>query len=87
MLRPGERVEGWDRGGADPDAELRALGADRHYFLSRGDDRHRRQHPDRPPDRAISRRRRGASSTAYGAAGERLEQPQVDFEPVLATAT
>ena len=33
MLRPGERVEGWDRGGADPDAELRALGADRHYFL------------------------------------------------------
>ena len=38
LLRPGERVEGWDQGGADPDAELRALGADRYYQLSRGVD-------------------------------------------------
>jgi hypothetical protein len=30
---PGPRVEGWDRGGADPDADLRAAGADNHYFL------------------------------------------------------
>jgi hypothetical protein len=35
LLRRGERVEGWDVGGADPDADLRAMGADRYYFLSR----------------------------------------------------
>jgi hypothetical protein len=35
MFRPGEYVEGWDRGGADPDADLRALGTDAHYFQSR----------------------------------------------------
>ena len=35
LLRTGERVEGWDRGGVDPDAELRARGSDRFYFLSR----------------------------------------------------
>ena len=29
---PGEPVPGWDRGGADPDADLRAAGADAHYF-------------------------------------------------------
>lgn len=38
LLRPGERVEGWDRGGANPDADLRALGAERFYFLSRSDE-------------------------------------------------
>lgn len=32
LYRPGERVPGWDRGGANPDAELRAAGADTHYF-------------------------------------------------------
>ena len=36
LLRPGERVEGWDAGGADPDSELRARGADRHYYLTSG---------------------------------------------------
>ena len=37
MFRPGERVEGWDVGGADPDSELLALGADRHFFVIRSD--------------------------------------------------
>lgn len=35
MYRPGERVAGWDRGGANPDADLRAAGADGHYFRVR----------------------------------------------------
>lgn len=35
MLRPGERVAGWDRGGVDIDGELRARGAERFYFLNR----------------------------------------------------
>ena len=38
MLRPGERVPGWNVGGADPDADVRARGADRYYLQSRGDD-------------------------------------------------
>ena len=33
MLRTGEVVPGWNAGGADPDAALRAKGADTHYFL------------------------------------------------------
>lgn len=37
MLRPGDRVEGWDVGGADLDAEIRARGADRYYSLTSGD--------------------------------------------------
>jgi hypothetical protein len=35
MYQPGERVPGWDQGGANPDADLRAAGADRHYFRLR----------------------------------------------------
>ena len=33
VLRPGETVEGWNVGGADPGAALRAKGADRFYLL------------------------------------------------------
>lgn len=33
MFPAGERVEGWDVGGADIEAHVRALGADRHYVL------------------------------------------------------
>jgi hypothetical protein len=36
MLQPGEHVRGWDQGGANPDADLRAAGADSHYFRIRG---------------------------------------------------
>lgn len=32
MYQPGEQVPGWNRGGANPDADLRAAGAERHYF-------------------------------------------------------
>ncbi|HEX8624483.1 MAG TPA: hypothetical protein VF782_05320 [Allosphingosinicella sp.] len=32
MFRAGDRVAGWDRGGANPDAELRAVGSDRFYY-------------------------------------------------------
>lgn len=34
MIFPGgERVEGWDVGGADPEAAVRAMGADKYYLL------------------------------------------------------
>ena len=35
IFRPGEYVEGWDRGGANPEADLRAAGTETHYFQSR----------------------------------------------------
>lgn len=36
LYAPGERVPGWDRGGADPDAALRTAGAESHYFAVDG---------------------------------------------------
>ena len=38
LYRPGPTIPGWNVGGADPDAELIAAGADRHFFLLRTDD-------------------------------------------------
>ena len=38
MYRPGPQVDGWNVGGGDPDAELIAAGADRHYFLLTAED-------------------------------------------------
>ena len=38
MFAPGPAVEGWDQGGADPDSELRAAGAERHFFRLSSDD-------------------------------------------------
>ncbi|HEX8653760.1 MAG TPA: hypothetical protein VF693_00860 [Allosphingosinicella sp.] len=35
MFRPGPLVPGWNAGGADPDSDLRAAGADRNVFLFR----------------------------------------------------
>jgi hypothetical protein len=80
MLRPGERVEGWDRGGADPDAELRALGADRYFFLNRdGGTLGVTILTDRPIGDFAPAGWRIADS--YGAAGETLAAPQLDFMP------
>ena len=81
MLEPGERVTGWDRGGGDPDAELRSLGADRHYFLTRGETG---VGVSILTDRPIADFAPRAWSVAdsYGTAGEPLETPQVDFVPV-----
>lgn len=36
LFTPGDAVPGWNRGGADPDAVLRAAGADRFYYLIHG---------------------------------------------------
>lgn len=81
LLRPGERVENWDRGGADPDAELRALGADRHYQLSRGvDGTGVTILTDRPIRDFAPAGWRVVDS--FGEAAERIEQPQIDFHPL-----
>lgn len=36
LYAPGDAVPGWNRGGADPDAALRAAGADRFYYQIHG---------------------------------------------------
>lgn len=83
MLAPGDRVEGWDQGGANPDADLRAAGAEDHYFLNRGDDGTSvgilttRPLTDFAPAgwRVVD---------SYGSAAVRLQGPQLDFVPLSA---
>jgi hypothetical protein len=83
LLRPGERVEGWDRGGADPDGEVRRLGADRFYMVSRSDTGAGVSIlTDRPIADFAPAGWRIVDS--YGQAGERLSAPQVDFQPLSA---
>ncbi|HEX8644683.1 MAG TPA: hypothetical protein VF702_12305 [Allosphingosinicella sp.] len=38
MYAPGPRVDGWDRGGGDPDSQVRTAGADSHWLLQTGDE-------------------------------------------------
>ena len=78
MLRPGDRVEGWNRGGANPDADLRARGADRFYFLTRGrDGTSVAILTDRPIRDFAPATWRVVDS--YGSASESLTNPQLDF--------
>ena len=81
LLRPGERVAGWDRGGADPESELRATGAEDHYFLKSGPDGDSVNIlTDRPITAFAPAGWRVADS--YGRADERLDRPQIEFVQV-----
>lgn len=78
MLRPGERVENWDQGGVNPDADLRAAGADDHYFLNRGNDGTSVGIlTTRPFSDFVPARWRVVDS--YGSAAVNLPGPQLDF--------
>lgn len=92
MLRPGPREAGWDQGGANPDADLRARGADRHYWVT--------SHSSGQSVGILTRRPIAELAPAgwtvvdsYGAeSGTPLDNPQIDFQPmsaryVLATRT
>jgi hypothetical protein len=80
LLAPGEFVEGWDRGGADPDADLRALGAETHYFLNRNETGTGVTIlTDRPIADFAPAHWRIVDS--YGSPSEPLDNPQVDFTP------
>lgn len=76
---PGEHVPGWDQGGADPDGDLRAAGADSHYFgIADGSGRSvgiltRRPLSDFAPAawRVVD---------TYGSSATRLENPSIAFE-------
>jgi len=83
MLRPGERVENWDRGGANPDADLRAAGAEDHFFLNRGDDGTSVGIlTARPLDDFTPAGWRIVDS--FGSAATALTGPQLDFVPLSA---
>lgn len=78
LLRPGERVPGWNVGGADPDSDLRARGADRHYLLSSGADGDSVSIlTSRPIAELAPADWRAVDS--YGSSATPLAAPQVDF--------
>ena len=83
LLAPGERVENWDVGGANPEADIRVLGTDSHYFLTRTSDgtvvgivTDREIAELAPPSWQVVDR--------YGSPETRLSNPQVDFVPLSA---
>jgi len=83
VLRPGDHVEGWDEGGADPNADLRALGAESHYFLTRGSSGTLVGIlTDRPITDFAPEEWRIVDS--YGTRDAALDSPQVDFIPLSA---
>ncbi len=78
LLQRGERVDGWDVGGADPDADLRAMGADDYYFLTRSvSDDSVSILTDRPIGEYVPREWRIADT--YGREAALLPGGQVDF--------
>ena len=79
MYQPGEQVPGWNRGGADPDRDLRAAGADTHFF--------RLQRASGTGIVILSERPIAAFAPAawrvadtYGSASAAIDNPFVQFE-------
>src|ERR1700741_4029075 len=79
LYAPGEQVPGWDRGGADPDAALRAAGADSHYFaVEGGSGRSVGILTSRPLTAFAPAAWRGIDT--YGSPTTRLDNPSLLFE-------
>ena len=81
MFRAGKRVAGWDRGGENPDAELRAAGSDLFYYQM---DKAGGVHEvalltDRPIARVAPDHWRAIAS--YGSPTARAENAVVQFAP------
>jgi hypothetical protein len=76
---PGEHVPGWDRGGADPNAALRAAGADSHYFaIADGNGRSVGILSSRPLSAFVPAGWRVIDT--YGSSATRLDYPEIGFE-------
>lgn len=76
---PGEHVPGWDRGGADPDADLRAAGAETHYFgIADGSGRSVGILTGRPLSAFAPAGWRVVDT--YGSSATRLDNPSITFE-------
>jgi|GEM_PF-1565325 len=79
LLTPGEVVPGWNAGGADPEADLRRLGAEDHYFVTRSE--------EEGTTVGIMTTRRIADFApgnwrivdSYGSAVDSLDNPSIDF--------
>lgn len=82
IYRPGPTIPGWNVGGADPDSELNAAGADRHYFLLRA--------AGEPPAVIILTDRRIADFVpaewrlvdSYGSALDSVERPFLQYSRI-----
>jgi hypothetical protein len=75
----GEHVPGWDRGGADPNADLRAAGADSHYFTIAGDNGRSVGILSSRPLSAFAPPAWRVVDT-YGSSATRLDNPEIGFE-------
>lgn len=75
----GEPVPGWDRGGADPNSDLRAAGADSHYFaIVDGNSRSVGILSSRPLSAFAPAGWRVIDT--YGSSATRLDNPEISFE-------
>lgn len=82
LYRPGPPIPGWNVGGADPDSELIAAGADRHFFLLRTDDGE--TSVVILSDRRLADFAPGAWRVvdSYGAATDAVARPFLQFSPL-----
>lgn len=82
MFRAGDRVPRWDRGGEDPDSELRAAGSDRFYYRidKEGGVQEVALLTDRPIARIAPEHWRSIAS--YGSPTARAENAIVQFAPL-----
>jgi hypothetical protein len=81
LFAPGDAVPGWNRGGADPDAVLRAAGADRFYYLIHGAGGDSVAIlTDRPMASLVPAGWRVVDT--YGDSSVRVDNPVIQFEPL-----
>lgn len=81
LFTPGDAVPGWNRGGADPDAVLRAAGVDRFYYLIHGAGGDAvALLVDRPLASVVPADWRVVDT--YGDSAARIENPVIQFDPL-----
>jgi hypothetical protein len=83
MFAPGAAVPGWNEGGANPDADLRAAGADDHYYLLTSEDGTEVVMMTRRPIADFAPAGWRVVDT-YGSASSSLDNPFVQFIPLSA---
>jgi hypothetical protein len=82
VFRPGPPIPGWNVGGGDPDAELAAAGADRHYLLLSSDDGEKSVVILTPRPIADFAPASWRVVDSYGSAADAVERPFVQFSPL-----
>ena len=82
LLKPGAVVAGWNVGGADPNAEIEARGAERHYFVEESDDGEIDVSIRTPRRIDALAPARWQPIDSFGSAIDYVERPLVSFSPV-----